>query len=391
VASISANGDKYIGELITDAVQSVTTNGVITVEESKGRDTYVERVPGMQFTRGYLSPYFVTDSITMETDFENPLILLYDKKISNIKSIIPVLELAHNENKPLLIIAEDVEAQALSTLIVNKMQLGLKVAAVKAPAFGDRRKDILEDMAILTGGSVISETIGKTLEQVTMHDLGSCDQVTVTATSTTIIGGHGEEAAVMARVETINSQIAKSESGYRTEKLQERLASLAGGIAVLYVGASTEVEMKEKKDRVEDAMHATRAAVEEGIVPGGGVAYIRVRSILDSVGGFNEDQVQGVNIVRKAVELPLRTIVQNAGLEGSVIVSEVEKGEGSFGFDAGKEEYVDLKEVGVIDPAKVTRVALENAVSVAGMILTTECIINNFEQFKEGYNGNEEI
>jgi len=390
IATISANNDKSIGNLIAEAVIAVTTNGVITVEESKGRETYVEKVAGMQFMRGYLSPYFVTNSETMIVEFENPLILIHDKKITTIQAIVPVLELAHEAGRPLLIIAEDIESQALNTLIINRMQLGLKVAAIKAPAFGDRRKDILEDIAILTGGTVISETTGYSLEKTTLEHLGSCDQVLINASNSTLIGGHGTREEVLKRVINLENQVRTSESPYRTEKLQERLAKLAGGIAVLYVGASTEVEMKEKKDRVEDAMHATRAAVEEGIVAGGGVAYIRaIKSLEGPLGkGITDDETIGIDIVRRALELPLRIIVENAGLEGSVIVMKVKEGTNSFGFNAHTEKFVDLKEAGVIDPTKVVRVALENAASVAGMILTTECIINNFKPLNEEYDGN---
>lgn len=379
VATISANNDAYIGEIITNAVQAVTINGVITVEESKGRETYVEKIPGMQFERGYLSPYFVTDHIGMVAELENPLILLYDKKISAVQSIIPVLEIAHEMDRPLLIIAEDFEAQALSTLVVNRLKLNLRVCAVKAPAYGDRRRAILEDIAILTGGQVISEVLGLSLNEAGMGHLGSCDKITVTDTTTTIIGGHAEEAIVMGRINALTKQMNNSDSTYNKEKIQERLASLAGGIAVIYVGASTELEMSEKRDRVEDSMYATRAAIEEGIVPGGGVVFLRGISALNGLIGANNDENLGINIVRKALQLPTKTIVENAGLEGSVIVSEILKGEGSFGFNAQTEVYEDLKISGVIDPTKVSRVALENAASIAGMVLTTECIINNFE------------
>lgn len=392
VATISANNDAYIGEIITDAVQAVTINGVITVEESKGRETYVEKLPGMQFERGYLSPYFVTDHIGMVAELENPLILLYDKKISAVQSIIPVLEIAHGMDRPLLIIAEDIEAQALSTLVVNRLKTNLRVCAVKAPAYGDRRRAVLEDIALLTGAQVISEVLGLSLSEAGLQHLGACDKITITESSTTIIGGHGSEEEVVARIEALKAQMNATDSTYQKEKIQERLASLAGGIAVIYVGASTEIEMKEKRDRVEDSMYATRAAIEEGIVPGGGVIYLRAISALNGIVGANNDENLGINIVKKALRVPCKTIVENAGLESAVIVNEILKGEGSFGFNAQTEVYEDLKVSGVIDPTKVSRVAIENAASIAGMILTTECIVNNFEFINSNnYNEQEQI
>jgi len=380
VGTISANNDAEIGKLIAEAMEAVTINGVITVEEAKGRETYVNKVVGMQFDRGYLSPYFVTNTETMEAEFENPLVLVHDKKISNIQAIVPILEKAHSAGRPLLIIAEDVESQALSTLVVNRLRLGLKVAAVKAPGFGDRRKAMLQDIAILTGGTLISEETGYSLEAVELSHLGTAESVTIDKDNTTIVNGQGSDEAVQSRIEEIKLQIKNSTSDYDKEKLQERLAKLSGGVAVLYVGASTEVEMKEKKDRVDDALHATRAAVEEGIVAGGGVAFVRAITALDDFEGINDDETTGVNIVRIALELPLRTIVNNAGLEGSVVVMKVKEGEGSFGFNARTEKYEDLKEAGVIDPTKVTRVAIENAASIASMVLTTECVVNDIPE-----------
>ena len=375
VATISANGDFEIGSLIAEAMESVTTNGVITVEEAKGRETYVNKVIGMQFDRGYLSPYFVTNTENMEVEFDNPFILIHDKKVSNIQQIVPILEKVHGAGRPLLIIAEDVESQALSTLVVNRLRLGLKVAAVKAPGFGDRRKAMLQDIAILTGGTMISEETGYSLENVELAHLGSCERVTIDKDNTTIVNGIGEETAVQARIDEISNNIQNTTSDYDKEKLQERLAKLSGGVAVLYVGASTEVEMKEKKDRVDDALHATRAAVEEGIVAGGGVALVRAIEALDGFEGDTDDETTGINIVRQALELPLRTIVNNAGLEGSVVVMKVLEGEGSYGFNARTETYEDLKAAGVIDPTKVTRTALQNAASVSGLLLTTESVI----------------
>lgn len=380
IATISANNDAEIGELIAKAMEAVSTNGVITVEEAKGRETYVEEVIGMQFDRGYLSPYFVTNPETMQADFENPLVLIHDKKVANIQAIVPVLEKAHGAGRPLLIIAEDVEGQALSTLVVNRIRLGLKVAAVKAPGFGDRRKAMLEDIATLTGGIVISEETGRSLESVELTDLGSCERVTIDKDNTIIVNGNGSEEAVETRINLIKQQIENSTSDYDKEKLQERLAKLAGGVAVLYVGASTEIEMKEKKDRVDDALHATRAAIEEGIVAGGGVALVRGLDALVGFEGVNSDENTGISIVRIALELPLRTIVNNTGLEGSVVVMKVKEGKGSFGFNARTEVYEDLKVAGVIDPTKVTRVALENAASIAGMVLTTECVISDIPE-----------
>ena len=380
VASISANGDAEIGALIAEAMEAVTINGVITVEEAKGRETYVDKVVGMQFDRGYLSPYFVTNPETMDAEFESPFILIHDKKISNIQSIVPVLEKAHQAGRPLVIIAEDVESQALSTLVVNRLRLGLKVAAVKAPGFGDRRKAMLQDIAILTGGTLIAEETGHSLEAVELAHLGSAERVTIDKDNTIIVNGVGAKENVDARISEIKNQIENTSSDYDKEKLQERLAKLSGGVAVLYVGASTEVEMKEKKDRVDDALHATRAAVEEGIVAGGGVAFVRAIDALENFEGLNEDETTGINIVRMSLELPLRTIVNNSGLEGSVVVMKVREGEGSFGFNARTEVYEDLKAAGVIDPTKVSRVAIENAGSIAGMILTTECVINDIPE-----------
>ncbi|WBM74702.1 chaperonin GroEL [Saprospira grandis] len=380
VATISANNDPEIGKLIAEAMKEVSTNGVITVEEAKGRETYVTKVVGMQFDRGYLSPYFVTNTETMECEYESPLILIHDKKISNVQQLVPVLEKAHGASRPLVIIAEDVDSQALSTLVVNRIRLGLKVVAVKAPGFGDRRKAMLEDIAILTGGTVISEETGYSLENVELHHLGSSERVTVDKDNTTIVNGEGKQEQVDARVAQIKVQMENSSSEYDKEKLQERLAKLAGGVAVLYVGAPTEVEMKEKKDRVDDALHATRAAVEEGIVPGGGVALLRSVTALDGAEGENDDETAGINIVRTALEAPLRTIASNAGVEGSVVIMKVLEGEGAFGYNARTETYQDLKEAGVIDPTKVSRVALENAGSIAGMVLTTECVINDIPE-----------
>lgn len=377
VATISANNDAEIGALIADAMKSVGTTGVITVEEAKGRETYTDKVVGMQFDRGYLSPYFVTNPESMEVEYDSPLILIYDKKISNVQDIVPILEQAHQNGRSLVIIAEDVEGQALSTLVVNRIRLGLKVVAVKAPGFGDRRKAMLEDIAILTGGKVISEETGLSLNKVELSDLGSCERITIDKDNTVLVDGRGDVEQIASRKSQILQQISTTTSEYDKEKLQERLAKLSGGVAVLYVGAPTEVEMKEKKDRVDDALHATRAAVEEGIVPGGGVALVRA---LDSLEGFEAetaDEKTGVSIVRYALEVPLRTIVSNAGLEGSIVVMKVKEGEGAFGFNARTEEYGDLIATGVIDPTKVTRVALENAASIAGMVLTTECVIND--------------
>lgn len=377
VAKISANGDETIGKLIAEAMQKVSKEGVITVEEAKGTDTYVDVVEGMQFDRGYISPYFVTDTEAMEVDFENPLILIHDKKISAIKELLPILEKGIQTGKPLLIIAEDIDSEALTTLVVNRLRGSLKVAAVKAPGFGDRRKEMLEDIAILTGGIVISEEKGLTLENATLDMLGSAEKVTIDKDTTTIVNGDGEKEAISNRIGQIRAQIDKTTSDYDREKLQERLAKLAGGVAVLYVGAPSEVEMKEKKDRVEDALSATRAAVEEGTVPGGGVAYVRAIEALEGLKGDNEDETTGIEIVKRAIEEPLRQIVANAGKEGAVVVQKVREGKGDFGYNARVDSYENLYETGVIDPAKVTRVALENAASIAGMFLTTECVITD--------------
>ncbi|MFL2608831.1 MAG: chaperonin GroEL [Cryomorphaceae bacterium] len=380
IASISANNDNAIGELITQAFEKVGKEGVITVEEAKGTDTYVDVVEGMQFDRGYLSPYFVTNSEKMESDLENPHILLYDKKISAMKDLLPILEPVAQSGKPLLIIAEDVDGEALATLVVNKLRGALKIAAVKAPGFGDRRKAMLEDIAILTGGTVISEERGFNLENTTLEMLGSSERVTIDKDNTTIVNGSGKKDDIKARVSQIKAQIETTTSDYDKEKLQERLAKLAGGVAVLYVGAASEVEMKEKKDRVDDALHATRAAVEEGIVSGGGVALLRSISKLNGVKANNDDQSTGIQIISRALESPLRTIVENAGGEGSVVVSKVLDGKDSFGYDAKSDKYVDLFKSGIIDPKKVTRIALENAASVAGMILTTECALVDIKE-----------
>ncbi|GHC47840.1 chaperonin GroEL [Ulvibacter litoralis] len=380
VASISANNDDVIGDLIAKAFGKVGKEGVITVEEAKGTDTYVDVVEGMQFDRGYLSPYFVTDSEKMQTELENPMILLYDKKISSMKDLLPILEPLVQQGKSLLIIAEDVDGEALATLVVNKLRGSLKIAAVKAPGFGDRRKAMLEDIAILTGGTVISEERGFTLENATLEMLGTAETVTIDKDNTTIVNGAGSKDDIKARVNQIKSQIESSTSDYDKEKLQERLAKLAGGVAVLYVGAASEVEMKEKKDRVDDALHATRAAVEEGIVAGGGVALVRAKSVLEKIATDTLDEVTGIQIVARAIEAPLRTIVENAGGEGSVVVSKVMEGKKNFGYDAKTETYVDMIKAGIIDPKKVTRIALENAASVAGMILTTECALIDIKE-----------
>ena len=377
VAKISANGDETIGKLIAEAMQRVSKEGVITVEEAKGTDTYVDVVEGMQFDRGYISPYFVTDTEAMEVDFENPLILIHDKKISAIKDLLPILEKGIQTGKPLLIIAEDIDSEALTTLVVNRLRGSLKIAAVKAPGFGDRRKEMLEDIAILTGGVVISEERGLTLENAELDMLGSAEKVTIDKDTTTIVNGEGEKEAIESRIGQIRAQIDKTTSDYDREKLQERLAKLAGGVAVLYVGAPSEVEMKEKKDRVEDALSATRAAVEEGTVPGGGVAYIRAIEVLEGLKGETDDETTGIEIVKRAVEEPLRQIVANAGKEGAVVVQKVREGKADYGYNARTDVYENLHETGVIDPAKVTRVALENAASIAGMFLTTECVITD--------------
>ena len=375
VATISANNDPEIGKLIADAMRRVSKDGVITIEEAKGTETSIGVVEGMQFDRGYLSPYFVTDTEKMECVMDNPYILIYDKKISNLKDFLPILEPAIQTGRPLLVIAEDVDSEALTTLVVNRLRAQLKICAVKAPGFGDRRKEMLEDIAILTGGIVISEEKGLSLEQATIEMLGRCDKVTVSKDNTTIVNGAGSKDAIAERVAQIKAQIAATKSDYDKEKLQERLAKLAGGVAVLYVGAASEVEMKEKKDRVDDALCATRAAIEEGIVPGGGVAYIRAIDALECLKGDNADETTGIEIIKRAVEEPLRQIVSNAGKEGAVVVQKVREGEGDFGYNARTDVYEHMKAAGVVDPAKVTRVALENAASIAGMFLTTECVI----------------
>ena len=375
VAKISANGDESIGKLIAEAMQKVKKEGVITVEEAKGTDTTVEVVEGMQFDRGYISAYFVTDTEQMETQYENPYILIYDKKISVLKDLLPILEQVVQSGRALLIIAEDIDSEALATLVVNRLRGGLKVCAVKAPGFGDRRKAMLEDIAVLTGGTVITEEKGMKLEDAKMDMLGTAEKVTVDKDNTTIVKGHGSKKAIEARVNQIKAQIETTTSDYDKEKLQERLAKLAGGVAVLYVGAASEVEMKEKKDRVDDALHATRAAVEEGTVPGGGVAYIRAISALEGLKGENEDETTGIEIIKRAIEEPLRQIVNNAGKEGAVVVQRVKEGKAAFGYNARTDVYEDLNQAGVVDPAKVTRIALENAASIAGMFLTTECVV----------------
>ena len=375
VATVSANNDPEIGKLLADAMRQVSKDGVITIEESKSRDTNIGVVEGMQFDRGYLSPYFMTDADKMECVMENPYILIYDKKISNLKDFLPILQPAAESGRPLLVIAEDVDSEALTTLVVNRLRGGLKICAVKAPGFGDRRKAMLEDIAVLTGGVVISEEKGLKLEQATLEMLGSADKVNVTKDNTTIVNGHGAKENIKDRVAQIKNEIAATKSSYDKEKLQERLAKLAGGVAVLYVGANSEVEMKEKKDRVDDALCATRAAIEEGVVVGGGTTYIRAQQDLKDLKGDNADEQTGINIVCRAIEEPLRQIVANAGGECAVVVNKVREGEGDFGYNARKDIYEDLRAAGVIDPAKVARVALENAASIAGMFLTTECLI----------------
>ena len=375
VATVSANNDPVIGKLIADAMRKVSKDGVITIEEAKGRDTTIGVVEGMQFDRGYLSSYFVTDTEKMECVMERPYILIYDKKISNLKDFLPILEPAVQSGRPLLVIAEDVDSEALTTLVVNRLRSNLKICAVKAPGFGDRRKEMLEDIAVLTGGVVISEEKGLKLEQATIEMLGSADKVTITKDNTTIVNGAGAKENIQERVNQIKAQIKTTTSDYDKEKLQERLAKLSGGVAVLYVGAASEVEMKEKKDRVDDALCATRAAIEEGIVPGGGVAYIRASKTLEDLKGENADETTGIEIIKRAIEEPLRQIVANAGKEGAVVVQKVREGEGDFGYNARTDVYEHLHAAGVVDPAKVTRVALENAASIAGMFLTTECVI----------------
>ena len=375
VATVSANNDPEIGKLIADAMRKVSKDGVITIEESKSRDTYINVVEGMQFDRGYLSGYFVTDADKMECVMDNPYILIYDKKISNIKDFLPILQPAAESGRPLLVIAEAVDSEALTTLVVNRLRGGLKICAVKAPGFGDRRKAMLEDIAVLTGGVVISEEKGLKLEQATLDMLGTCDKVTVTKDNTTIVNGAGEKQSIADRVAQIKNEIANTTSSYDKEKLQERLAKMSGGVAVLYVGANSEVEMKEKKDRVDDALCATRAAIEEGVVAGGGTTYIRALDSLKNLKGVNADEQTGINIVERAIEEPLRQIVTNAGGEGAVVVQKVREGQGDFGYNARTDVYEDMRQAGVIDPAKVSRVALENAASIAGLFLTTECLI----------------
>lgn len=380
VATVSANNDRFIGQMIAEAMDKVKKEGVITIEEAKGLDTTVKVVEGMQFDRGYMSPYFVTDTEKMEAVYDNPYILIYDKKISNMKEFLPVLEKVVQTGRPLLIIAEDIEGEALATLVVNRLRGSLKIVAVKAPGFGDRRKEMLEDIAILTGGTVISEEKGYKLDEASLDMLGSSAKITVDKDNTTIVSGSGERAMIDARIGQIKAQIEKTTSDYDREKLQERLAKLAGGVAVIYVGAASEVEMKEKKDRFDDALHATRAAIEEGIVPGGGVAFIRSIEALDNMKGDNADETTGINIIRRALEEPLRQIVENAGLEGSVVVQRVKDSKGDMGFNARTEVYEDLHVAGVIDPTKVSRVAIENAASIASMILTTECVVSDIKE-----------
>ncbi len=380
VATISANNDNAVGKVIAEAMQKVKKEGVITIEEAKGTDTYVKVVEGMQFDRGYISPYFVTDTEKMEAVYDTPYILIYDKKISNMKEFLPILEKVVQSGRPMLIISEDVDSEALATLVVNRLRAGLKIVAVKAPGFGDRRKEMLEDIAILTGGTVISEEKGYKLEDATLEMLGTAEKITVDKENTTIVSGKGDKKAIDARIAMIKSQIEKTTSDYDREKLQERLAKMAGGVAVIYVGAASEVEMKEKKDRFDDALHATRAAIEEGIIPGGGVAYIRSISAMKGLKGDNEDQQIGIDIVRRALEEPLRQIAANAGKEGSVIVNAVAKGKGDYGYNARIDEYQHMIEAGVIDPTKVSRVALENAASIAGMLLTTECVLAEIKE-----------
>lgn len=387
VATVSANNDNEVGKLIAEAMAKVTTEGVITVEEAKGTSTEVKIVEGMQFDRGYLSPYFVTNSESMEAELENPFILITDKKISNLQEILPVLEKTAQTGRPLLIIAEDVESSALATLVVNKLRGTLKIAAVKAPGFGDRRKAMLKDIAILTGGIVVSEEEGYKLENADLSYLGTTEKVTIDKDNTTIVNGAGDKNEIVARVNEIKAQIEKTTSDYDREKLQERLAKLSGGVAVLYVGAPTEVEMKEKKDRVDDALHATRAAVQEGIIAGGGSALVRAQASLDTLKGANDDETTGISIVKRAIEEPLRQIAENAGVEGSIVVQKVKEGKGDFGYNARTDVYEDLKKAGVIDPAKVTRIALENAASIASMLLTTEAVIADKPSEDKGFAG----
>ncbi|MCK9616820.1 MAG: chaperonin GroEL [Lentimicrobiaceae bacterium] len=380
VAAISANNDTNIGKLIAEAMEKVKKEGVITIEESKTNETYVKVVEGMQFDRGYISPYFVTDTEKMEAVYDNPFILIYDKKISVMKDLLPILEKVVQTGRPLLIISEDVESEALATLVVNKLRGSLKIIAVKAPGFGDRRKAMMEDIAILTGGTLISEETGYKLEDTELMYLGQAEKITVDKDNTTIVSGLGDKEQIKARINQIKAQIETTTSDYDREKLQERLAKLSGGVAVIYVGAASEIEMKEKKDRFDDALHATRAAVEEGIVPGGGVAYIRAIPSLDEVKCDNDDEMTGVSIIRRSLEEPLRMIVENAGMEGSVIVQKVKEGKGDFGFNARIEKYENLFEAGVIDPTKVTRVALQNAASISGLLLTTECVVSDIKE-----------
>ncbi|MDD3286691.1 MAG: chaperonin GroEL [Bacteroidales bacterium] len=380
VATVSANNDQFIGKKIAEAMERVKKEGVITIEEAKGVETEVKVVEGMQFDRGYLSPYFVTDTEKMEVVYENPFILIYDKKISNMKEFLPILEKVVQTGRPLLIIAEDLDGEAIATLIVNRLRANLKIVAVKAPGFGDRRKEMLEDIAILTGGVVISEEKGYKLEDASLEMLGSADKISIDKDNTTIVSGKGEKELIETRVNQIKSQIEKTTSDYDREKLQERLAKLAGGVAVIYVGAASEVEMKEKKDRFDDALHATRAAIEEGIIPGGGVGYIRAIKSLEKLKGDNDDEETGIQIIRRALEEPLRQIVENAGLEGSVIVNKVKELKGDNGFNARTEVFEDLHKTGVIDPTKVSRIALENAASIASMILTTECVLSEIKE-----------
>jgi chaperonin GroEL len=382
VASISANNDNFIGKMIAEAMGKVKKEGVITIEEAKGIETTVKVVEGMQFDRGYISPYFVTDTDKMEVVYETPYILIYDKKVSVMKDLLPVLEKVVQTGRPLIIVSEDVEGEALATLVVNKIRGTLKVAAVKAPGFGDRRKEMLEDIAVLTGGTVISEEKGFKLEDATLQYLGQAEKITIDKENTTIINGSGKKTDITARINQIKTQIGTTTSDYDKEKLQERLAKLAGGVAVIYVGAASEVEMKEKKDRFDDALHATRAAIEEGIIPGGGVAYLRAQKAIEKMKGDNEDETTGIGIVRRALEEPLRQIVENAGLEGSVIIQKVKEGKDDFGFNARTEEYENLYQAGVIDPTKVARVALENAASIASMLLTTECVLATHKEEK---------
>ncbi|WP_194776914.1 chaperonin GroEL [Pararhodonellum marinum] len=380
VGTISSNNDEEIGKMIADAMDKVGKDGVITVEEAKGTETEVRTVEGMQFDRGYLSPYFTTNTEKMEAELESPYILIYDKKISSMKELLPVLEPVAQSGKPLLIIAEDVDGEALATLVVNKIRGALKVAAVKAPGFGDRRKAMLEDIAILTGGTVISEERGYKLENATIDYLGHAEKVNIDKDNTTIVNGAGEKSAIQARISEIKAQVEKTTSDYDKEKLQERLAKLSGGVAILYIGAATEVEMKEKKDRVDDALHATRAAVQEGVVVGGGVALVRAGVVLEKLKGENEDQDTGINIIRQAIESPLRTIVSNAGAEGSVVINRIKENSGNFGYNARTDKFEDLFEAGVIDPTKVTRLALENAASIAALLLTTECVVADVKE-----------